>query len=74
MKEFIEYIAEAIDKDVKDIKSSDLFRTYNEWDSLSVLNVLAIINEKYDVIIPRQEFDKLLTIEDLYKKVIGDKV
>jgi len=45
MKEFIEYIAEAIDKDVKDIKSSDLFRTYNEWDSLSVLNVLAIINE-----------------------------
>ncbi len=71
MKEFIEYIAEAIDKDVKDIKSSDLFRTYNEWDSLSVLNVLAIINEKYDVIIPRQEFDKLLTIEDLYKKVKG---
>ena len=71
MKEFIEYIAEAIDKDVKDIKSSDLFRTYNEWDSLSVLNVLAIINEKYDVIIPRQEFDKLLTIEDLYKKFKG---
>ena len=71
MKEFIEYIAETIDKDVKDIKSSDLFRTYNEWDSLSVLNVLAIINEKYDVIIPRQEFDKLLTIEDLYKKVKG---
>jgi len=44
----------------------DNFREYPEWDSLSVLTVLAMINEEFDITIPRQEFDKLITIQQLF--------
>jgi acyl carrier protein len=31
-----------------------------------VLSILAEVNERYGIIIPRREFEKLITIEDLY--------
>ena len=58
-KEVLEVEEIAIDKDVK-------FRDLEEWDSLTVLSVLAMISDEYDIAIPRDEFSKIETIEELY--------
>jgi acyl carrier protein len=65
MEKFIDLIKETLEMEAQEVKSKDKFRDYEEWDSLAVLSVLAMINEEYDIIIPRKEFEKLITIEDI---------
>ena len=65
-KNFIEKLEETLERDGGSVKMEDNFRDYPEWDSLSVLTVLAMINEEFDITIPRQEFDKLITIQQLF--------
>ena len=63
---FIELFEELLEKDENTIKMGDKFRNYVEWDSLAFLSAGAMINEEYDVVIPRKEFDKLITVGELY--------
>jgi len=70
MEEFKELFCEALEINDREINSSDRFRDYEEWDSLAVLSILAEIHESYGIIIPRREFEKLITIEDLYKCIL----
>ena len=65
INEVINLIAECLEKEPKDIKSTDEFREYEEWDSLAYLSVIAKIDEDYHFVIPRDEFQKIRTIEDL---------
>jgi len=69
MERFIELFAEAIERNVNEIAKDDTFRNFEEWDSLAVLSVIAMVKKNYDITIPRNEFDGLLTIEDLYNRV-----
>jgi len=73
MNEFIENFAEALEKELTDIHSEDKFRDYEEWDSLVVLSVIAMIKQNYGITIPRKEFDDLLTIGDLFSFVSKNK-
>jgi acyl carrier protein len=66
MENFLSLFTEILEREEK-VKLSDKFRNYPEWDSLSILALLAMINEEYDVIIPRKEFDEMITIEDIVK-------
>jgi acyl carrier protein len=66
MEEFKELFCEALEINDREVDTNDKFRDYEEWDSLAVLSILAEINERYGIIIPRREFEKLITIEDLY--------
>lgn len=72
MKEFNALLAEALERE-EQIQAKDKFRNYPEWDSLAVLSVLAMINENYDVTIPRAEFEKLQTVSDLYDKIMESR-
>ena len=47
-EKFIELIKETIEIE-EDIKFIDKFREYEEWDSLAVLSMLAMINEEFDI-------------------------
>lgn len=62
---FIEILEETLEKDKSSIKLDDQFRDYDEWDSLSILAVGSVINDEFDIVIPRNEFEKLITINDL---------
>lgn len=73
MEKFIELLKETLEIEDRDVLPQDAFREYEEWDSLAVLSLVAMINEEYDITIPRNEFDKLSTIDDLYKKIIEMK-
>ena len=67
IKEFIEKFAEAIEMDDASVlKPETEFRTLDEWDSLSYLSVIAMIDEEFDVQIETPEFKQQKTIQDLY--------
>lgn len=69
MQNFLEVISDTLDKEIETINIIDEFRKYEEWDSLSVLALLAAMNDEYDKVIPRSDFDKILTLKDLYEFV-----
>ena len=58
-------MAECLEKEPEAIKATDEFREYEEWDSLAYLSVIAKIDEDYHLVIPREDFQKIRTIEDL---------
>lgn len=67
IKEFIEKFAEAIEMDDASVLTLDTeFRALDEWDSLSYLSVIAMIDEEFDVQIETPEFKLQKTIQDLY--------
>ena len=66
LNSFIEKFAEAIELEDSSVLSGDtVFRTLPEWDSLSYLSGIAMMDEEYDIQIENAEFKQLLTIEDL---------
>ena len=65
ISQIINLIAECLEKEPGEIKATDEFREYEEWDSLAYLSVIAKIDEDYHFVIPRDEFQKIRTIEDL---------
>jgi len=70
---FIELFKEALENEDLEIKMSDNFRDYDEWDSLTLLTVIAMIDEEYDIVIEGDAFDKLKTVEDLYSEILKNK-
>ena len=66
MEQFIENFKETLEIEDYEVKPEDKFRDYEEWDSLAFLSLQALINDEYDITIPRDEFDKVQTIAELY--------
>ena len=65
INEVINLMAECLEKEPNEIQATDEFREYEEWDSLAYLSVIAKIDEDYHLVIPREDFQKIRTIEDL---------
>ena len=65
MKEFIEKFAEAVDMEVTGLTPETEFRTLEEWDSLSYLSVIAMMDEEYECQIETAEFKQLKTLAAL---------
>ena len=51
----------------EEICMSDEFRSYQEWDSLAILSLLASIDEEYSVNINSTQLEKMKTVGDVYK-------
>ncbi len=66
---FITLLADALEKDSSDVNIDDEFRNYEEWDSLAVLAVIAMIKTNYNITIPRKDFDELKTVSELYEYI-----
>jgi len=66
---FITLLAEALEKNSFDVNINDEFRNYEEWDSLAVLSVIAMIKTNYNITIPRKDFDELNTISELFEYI-----
>jgi acyl carrier protein len=69
MNEFILKLEDLFEMQSGSILSSDLFRDYESWDSLALLSLMAMLEDEYGKTIPREVFEKLNTIEDLYKYI-----
>ena len=74
MKEkFLASFKEALQIEDREVLATDVFRDYDEWDSLSRLSLIAALDEEYDLQIEDKEFEKLVTVGDLME-VVGRKV
>ena len=67
-QKFIESFRNALEME-DGINLNDDFRKYEEWDSLAYLEVIAMLDEEFEVEIEAEDFKKLITIEELLKEV-----
>ena len=68
MEKFIDLLREALERE-DEIQMSDNFRSYDEWDSLAYLSVIAFLDDEYGVQIEEAEFKQLKTVQDIYDAV-----
>ena len=66
---FLSSIKEALEIEDREIALTDVFRDFDEWDSLSRLSLIAMLDDDYEVAIEDEVFKNLLTLEDLYNEV-----
>ncbi len=72
--EFISKFAEALEiEDASTLNLVTEFRTLDEWDSLAYLNIIAMLDEEYEIQIENAEFKKLKTIGDIVAYIEANK-
>lgn len=69
MKEFIIKLEDLFELAGGSINPQDNFKEYDEWDSLALLSLMAMLEDEYNMTIPREEFQKINTVEELYNFV-----
>lgn len=71
---FIDQFAEALEIEDASILSLETeFRDLDEWDSLAYLNIIAMLDEEYDIQIENAEFKKLMTLNDIITYIEANK-
>lgn len=67
-KEFAEIFAEALDLDNPNkVKPESKFREYDDWSSLSSLNLITIVDEQYGFTFDSSDFKNSVTVGDLFE-------
>ncbi len=66
---FLEVLKEVFEMEDQEINMEDKFREYDEWDSLTHLSLIAMLDDEYDLQIEEIEFKKIETVQDLFNKV-----
>jgi acyl carrier protein len=70
---FLDLLEELFEKDKALIKMEDRFRDYDGWDSLTLLGMGALIHSEYGITIPRSDFEKIFTVQELYSYIQDHK-
>ncbi|MBR3073394.1 acyl carrier protein [Fibrobacter sp.] len=74
INEFIEHFAEQFEEtDAAEFKADTKFHDLDEWSSLMALNIIAMVDEEYDVTLKGADLENATTIEDLFNTVKGKK-
>ena len=71
MNEFLEKIAKILEQD--GIKGTDELKSFAQWDSLSVLSVIAMLDSSYGVNLRAAELQEVGTAGDLWNLVQSQK-
>ena len=66
---FLEMISDVLEIEDKTLEMTDVFRDYDEWDSLARLSLIAEIDDVYNIVIEDEVFKNLLTLDDLYREI-----
>jgi len=69
----ISALAEALEMEENEIKMENKFREYENYDSLSELSILAMLDSDFDIELEMAEYNKYITVEDLYNRVSSTK-
>jgi len=71
MNEFLTKIASILEVD--DVKESDELKAFPQWDSLSVLSVIAMLDASYGVNLRAADFGTIKNVGDLWRLVQSRK-
>lgn len=69
MNKVIEVLIEALEIENKEVKLTDNFKEYPEWDSLSRLSLIALMDEEFEIQIDDDTFKKIDSVEKLIAAV-----
>lgn len=67
---FLQNFADMLDDtDAALIAESTIFRDLDEWDSLTALSLIAMVDDEYSVKLTGDDIKSSVTIQDLFEKV-----
>lgn len=67
INEKIVLIENCMDLEEGSLKPEDSVADYEEWDSLTILSVIAAVDEKYHKVITGEELKKVRTVSDIMR-------
>jgi acyl carrier protein len=74
MEKFIKDFAEQLfDQNEIGLNNNTVFRDLEDWDSLTAMAVIAMVQDRYNIKIDVANFNKLTTIGDLYQYINENK-
>ena len=68
-EKFIELFKETLEIEDRELSLDDEFRHYDEWDSLSQLSLIAMLDDEYGVEIENEDFTLIKTLGALIEEV-----
>ena len=68
-EKLLDLLKDILEIEDRDIHLSDIFRDYEEWDSIANLTLIACIEEEFEVIISSNELKELHTVQDILQKI-----
>ena len=68
MEPFLRQLAEILEVD--EVQASNNLRDFAEWDSLSVLSVIAMLHDEYGVALSASDLKNATSAADLYDLVL----
>lgn len=71
MEEFLEKLAEILEEE--SVNATDELTSFEAWDSLAILAIIALSDEKYKVQLKAEEVRKAGTVEGLYNLIQSKK-
>lgn len=69
MEELIEKLKDILEVDELDVTKR--LADYEQWDSLSTLLVISMLNSDYGITMTKEELNRFASIEEFCKKVIA---
>mgnify|MGYP000521151175 CR=1 FL=1 len=72
-EKFLQLFKETLDIEDRDINMSDEFRSFDEWDSIGNLSIIAMIDDEFDVVIENNVFKNIITIQSLWDEIQKSK-
>jgi acyl carrier protein len=68
-QKFIELFKEVLEIEDQEVNLSDKFRDFDNWDSLTNLSLIAMLDDEFGFTIQNSEFKNLITISDLIEAI-----
>ncbi len=65
-QKFLDSVKEVLEIEDRDLKLSDNFKEFEEWDSLANLTMVAMLDDEFGVVIDSQRFKKMTTLQDVF--------
>ena len=74
MESFISILKDGVDafEDI-DMKPETNFKAVSDWDSVSLLSIMATISSEYGIIIPAEQINSVTTVAELWDLVQSKK-
>ena len=69
LPEFVQQFTSALDIDGVTVDAETQFKQMPTWDSLCVLNVIAMVDEAYGLTLTAQHIEDASTVADLYATI-----
>ena len=74
IEKFIENFGDQFDDtDASEIDGKTIFKDLDEWGSLSILMIIAMCDEEYNVPVTGEEIKNAITVENLFNVVMNKK-